>query len=201
MEVGDTVLAIGNAMGEGISATQGIISTKEKTIVVERRTLTVLQTDAAINQGNSGGPLVNANGEVIGINTAKLFASGVEGMGYSLPINEALAILNEILEIATADRPFLGITYREVTEEMKDLFNLPTLGIIIREVHAGTAAEKAGLQERDIVVAFGDYPISGGEDLRDALAASKVGEEVVLGVYRNNEMMEVTVTIGNLNER
>jgi serine protease Do len=203
MAVGDSVVAIGNAMGEGQTATSGIISAVNRQITVERRRFTVLQTDAAINQGNSGGPLVNINGEVIGINTAKLYASGVsvEGMGYSLPINEALEILNDLLDDGTAQIPFIGITYFEINENTKTLYNLPSLGIIIQNVAEGFPAHKAGLKPMDIVIAYDDTEIVTVEDFRDAIRASKVGDEIKLTLYRNNDLMEITVKVGNYNER
>jgi serine protease Do len=201
MSVGDSVVAIGNAMGEGLSATAGIISAVNREITVERRKLNVMQTDAAINRGNSGGPLVNAEGEVIAINTAKLYMSGVEGMGYSLPINEALKILEDLLESGTTDRPFLGIDYLVISEVEKEMYNLPSLGIIIRSLLDGGAAHEAGIMPRDIIVSFGGKEIINDEDLRNALTSSKVGETVRLEVYRGNEKLAFDVKIGNMNER
>lgn len=200
MRVGDSVVAIGNALGEGQTATSGIISATNREITVERRKLNVMQTDAAINRGNSGGPLVNTDGEVIAINTAKLYASGVEGMGYSLPINEALVILNELLEDGTAEKPFLGVEYRTLDEETKELFNLPSTGVIFRDILPGSAAEKAGLLPRDILVAFDGKPIRVADDLLEAILSCKVGDTVKLEVYRGNDRMEFVVTIGNRNE-
>ena len=199
--VGDSVVAIGNAMGEGQTATSGIISATNREITVDNRTLAVMQTDAAINRGNSGGPLVNADGEVIGINTAKLYASGVEGMGYSLPINEAMKILNDLLSDGIIEKPFIGITYLPIDEAVKDVWNLPSLGVIIRSVTEGGPAHEAGLAERDIIVALNEKTIITDGDLRNALSESKVGDTVKIAVYRGDERMEFTVKIGNMNER
>jgi serine protease Do len=201
MAVGDSVVAIGNAMGEGQTATSGIISATNREITVERRKLVVMQTDAAINRGNSGGPLVNAEGEVIGINTAKLYASGVEGMGYSLPINEAMAILNDLLDDGTVDKPFIGISYMPIDEATKEVWSLPSVGVIIRNTVEGGPAHEAGLMARDIIISFGENEIVNDEDLRNALSAYKVGDTVKAVIYRGNDRMEFTVKIGNMNER
>lgn len=202
MEVGDQVLAIGNSMGEGQTATSGIISAVNKQITVEGKTLDVMQTDAAINPGNSGGPLVNDKGEVIGINTAKLYASGAEGMGYSIPTNNALEILESLRVEGSIKKPYLGINYpRTIDEETRDLFSLPSTGVLITSVAENSPAEKAGLEARDLIVGYNDQPITGVEDLSKVLAASKVGDEVKLSIYRgSNTPMEITIIIGNANE-
>ena len=202
MRVGDEVVAIGNPMGEGQTATRGIISAINREITVDRRTLTVLQTDAAINPGNSGGALANIRGEVIGINTAKAIAFHIEGMGYALPSNEALVILNQLLEEGTTPRPFLGIRFHHIDERTRQMFALPSVGVMVRSVEAYSPAEEAGLTEGDLIVAFNQNPIETAEDLANALSQTDIGEVVVLSIYRNgNYPMTVTVTIGDSNAR
>ena len=200
--VGHEVVAIGNPMGQGQTATRGIISALDRQITVDGRTLNVLQTDAAINPGNSGGALANINGEVIGINTAKAISSYIEGMGYALPSNEALAILQRLLEDGTTPRPHLGIEPRTIDERARDMFVLPSVGVMIRSVLPGTAAEAAGLQEFDLIVRFDDAEITNIQDLAAALSNSTVGQTVTLHIYRNGIYpMDVEVVIGDANVR
>jgi len=202
MRVGDEVVAIGNPMGEGQTATRGIISAINREITVDRRTLTVLQTDAAINPGNSGGALANIRGEVIGINTAKAIAFHIEGMGYALPSNEALVILNQLLEEGTTPRPYLGIRFHHIDERTRQMFALPSVGVMVRSVEADSPAEAAGLTEGDLIVEFNQSPIETAEDLANALSQTDIGAVVVLSIYRNgNQPMTVTVTIGDSNAR
>ena len=202
LRVGDEVVAIGNPMGEGQTATRGIISAINREITVDRRTLTVLQTDAAINPGNSGGALANIRGEVIGINTAKAIAFHIEGMGYALPSNEALVILNQLLEEGTTPRPFLGIRFHHIDERTRQMFALPSVGVMVRSVEAYSPAEEAGLVEGDLIVEFNQSPIETAEDLAEALSQTDIGETVVLSIYRNgNQPMTVTVIIGDSNAR
>ena len=202
LHVGDEVVAIGNPMGQGQTATRGIISALDRQITVDGRTLRVLQTDAAINPGNSGGALANIRGEVIGINTAKAMSSLIEGMGYAIPSNDALTILERILEDGTTPRPHLGIEPRLVDERVRDMFALPSVGVMIRYVFPGTAAYQAGLQEFDLIVAFNNQPIETIEDLAAALRQSSVGERVVLHLYRNGIYpIDVEVVIGDANVR
>jgi len=202
MRVGDEVVAIGNPMGEGQTATRGIISAINREITVDRRTLTVLQTDAAINPGNSGGALANIHGEVIGINTAKAIAFHIEGMGYALPSNEALIILNQLLEEGTTPRPYLGIRFHHIDERTRQMFALPSVGVMVRSVEAYSPAEEAGLTEGDLIVEFNQNPIETAEDLANALSQTEIGEVVVLSIYRNgNQPATITVTIGDSNAR
>ncbi len=195
MQVGDVVLAIGNALGEGNTATNGIIGAKDKEINVEGRTLKVIQTNAAINPGNSGGPLVNMRGEVIGINTAKLLQYGysgqsmVEGMGYSISSN----IVKPIVEQLMKPRPFLGITGKNITQEMAEMFNLPQIGVMIEEVVPGGAAEAAGLRSTDIITVFDGKAIFNMEQLLEAIKECEIGKKVEIKVLRQGQM-PLTVT-------
>jgi len=202
MRVGDEVIAIGNPMGQGQTATRGIVSAINREITIDGRTLNVLQTDAAINPGNSGGALANIRGEVIGINTAKAISFNIEGMGYAIPSNEALSILEGLLEAATTPRPFLGITHQPIDERTRRQFALPSVGIMIMSVLPNSAAYEAGLVEWDLIVGFDGIVIESVEDLALALSQSTVGEESILQIYRNGiEAMEVSVIIGDFNAR
>jgi len=200
MQVGDDVVAIGNAMGEGKTATSGIISAINKQITIDGKTLDVIQTDAAINPGNSGGALANRDGEVIGINTAKLTSSNVEGMGYSIPSNIAKAIIEDLKINGSAKKPFLGIQGMSITEDMKELYNLPSLGVYVDEVTEGGSAEAAGIEQTDIIVGFNDIKITTIDELQAAIAASDVGDTVTIYIYRKGtHPMQFEAVLDNLN--
>jgi len=204
MRMGDSVVAIGNAMGLGQTATKGIISAVNLQITVNDPnsniplTLDVLQTDAAVNQGNSGGPLINHNGDVIGIVTAKLFGHGIEGMGYVLPINDIRDLLYRLKEQGSVRQAFIGLRTIPVTEVIRDQFNLPSVGMLIMEVVPGGPAYNAGIIERDLIVRFNGQAITNLDDYREALFASRPGDEVTIGIYRNRDFMEITVVLGSI---
>ncbi|MCL2377859.1 MAG: trypsin-like peptidase domain-containing protein [Defluviitaleaceae bacterium] len=205
LRMGDSVVAIGNAMGAGQTATKGIVSAVSLQITVNDPnshiplTLDVLQTDAAVNQGNSGGPLINQYGEVVGIVTAKLFGHGIEGMGYVLPINDIRELLLMLKEEGSTRHAFIGLTTLPITEPIRIQFNLPALGMLVRDggVIPDGPAYNAGIQEFDLIVQFNGQFITSFEEYRDALFASRPGDEVILGIYRNRVFMEVPVILGS----
>ncbi|MCL2361871.1 MAG: trypsin-like peptidase domain-containing protein [Defluviitaleaceae bacterium] len=205
MRMGDSVVAIGNAMGAGQTVTKGIISAVNLEITVYNQNtntslaLNVLQTDAAVNQGNSGGPLINQHGEVIGIVTAKLFGHGIEGMGYVLPTNDIRDILAELKAFGTERHPWLGIQSEEITESVRDMFNLPSTGMLIFNVIEDSPAYHAGVRERDLLVRFSGYDIGSRLDLFYAMQDYKPGDEVIIGVYRGGEYMEIMLVLGSVN--
>ena len=202
MRVGDEVIAIGNPMGQGQTATRGIISAINREITVDRRTLNVLQTDAAINPGNSGGALANIRGEVIGINTAKAISTHIEGMGYALPSNEALVILERLLKEGTMPRPHMGISVMPITQRTRELYALPAVGAMVRYVQEGSAAYEAGLEEWDLIVGFNDTVIETVEELLASIAGSSVGEEVIIEIYRfGSDPMKLMLIMGDANSR
>ena len=205
MLVGDEVVAIGNPMGGGQTATRGIISAINRQITVDGRTLDVLQTDAAINPGNSGGALANIRGEVIGINTAKAISFHIEGMGYAIPSNQARAILEQLLEDGTTPRPFLGVTTMQISEDTRRIYAMPSVGLIITFVQPGSPAYEGGLRELDLIIGYNNSPVENIDDLLYGLNQSGVGGSAVIQIYRNSpigmESVEVTVTIGDANAR
>jgi len=191
VEVGETVIAAGNMLGEGITVTNGIISAKNRVINLENATLTVLQTNAAINQGNSGGPLANMSGEIIGINVAKLSRPGIEGMGYSIPINDAKIILDAILqnqtmalEPAPSDRPQLGVMGITITYEMMVAYDFPAQGVYIVDTLEGGSARNAGLRSEDIIIGFESKRITTVEELALEMQNCSLGDTVRIYVYR-----------------
>jgi len=201
MRVGDTVLAIGNAMGEGNSVTRGVISAPEQEVSLygRERPMTMIQTDAAINYGNSGGPLINTRGEVIGININR--ASGmifgmtpVEGMGYSISSNVAMPILNNLINYR---RPGLGISGGTVDETIADQWDIPVLGVYVSSVIEGQAAYRAGLLPSDIITGFNGLPVFNFDQLVEAIRASEIGDIVEMRILRDgSHAMTLTVELG-----
>ena len=203
MRMGEPVVAIGNSLGEGQIVTMGIVSALNLQITIDdpgsRTTLTldVMQTDAAVNRGNSGGPLINQHGEVIGIVTAKLFGADIEGMGYALPINEAGEILMDLMETGSVRQPWIGIQHQEVLPYIRDMFNLPATGMLIREVFENTPAYDAGLQAFDLIAYFNGEEITSGYLFRQIILSHRPGDVVVLGIYRDHELINVELTLGS----
>ena len=204
LKVGEPAIAIGNALGYGQSVTTGIISATGRTI--DGFDGEYIQTDAAINPGNSGGALLNANGEVIGINSAKINSSAVEGMGFAIPISDASDVIQNLMnketrsKVSDEERGYLGIKGYDVSEEGAQMYNMPT-GVYVKEVISGGGAEKAGLTKGSIITGFEGSSISGMSSLQEQLQYYKAGEEVTLTVQipdKNGEYTEkdITVTLG-----
>ena len=204
LKVGEPAIAIGNALGYGQSVTTGIVSATGRTI--DGFDGEYIQTDAAINPGNSGGALLNANGEVIGINSAKINSSAVEGMGFAIPISDASDVIQNLMnketrsKVSDEERGYLGITGYDVSEEGAQMYNMPT-GVYVKEVMSGGGAEKAGLTKGSIITGFEGSSISGMSSLQEQLQYYKAGEEVTLTVQipdKNGEYTEkdIKVTLG-----
>ncbi len=187
MVPGEMVIAIGNALGYGQSVTVGYVSAVNREVNINNQTMTLLQTDAAINPGNSGGALINTSGQVIGINSVKFASEKVEGMGYAIPISDAVPMINELMNreaIAAEDQGFLGIdssTAQEVNEIYAERFNMP-IGVYINDVVAGSPAEEAGLMQGDIITGLDGSRIETVEDLKNALGYKKAGQTVKLKI-------------------
>ena len=203
--VGQQVVAIGNALGYGQSVTTGIVSALNRTIDIDGYQADLIQTDAAINPGNSGGALLDMQGRVIGINSAKAAANGVEGMGYAIPISNAKSILEDLMNKKTrtdkvdeADSAYVGIAGQGVSGEMSSLYGIPE-GIYLTEVQDGSPAADAGLQKGDIITKFEGISVTDKEDLIDQMSYYKVGETVTLEVQSatngSYEAREVEVTL------
>lgn len=195
LEVGECVIAIGNAMGMGLSATDGIVSMKEQTINVDGNSLTVMQTSAAINSGNSGGALVNSKGEVIGINTAKYNSSMAEGMGYAIPSNQIKPVVESLLETGTQPQPYIGITGTNAS-----LYNLE-VGALVLEVKDNSPAEAAGLKSGDIITQFNGKTIKDMDSLLNAMDSTDIGKKVDVTIVRDNkDKMKLQLTIADKNK-
>lgn len=198
LRVGDNVIAIGNALGQGKSATDGIISILNQTIEVDGRDLDVMQTSANINPGNSGGALVNFQGQIVGINTAKSIDG--EAVGYAIPSNTVTEVMYRLLEQGTTPRPYLGIMGQDITDEVADLYQLP-VGVLVRDVLPGGGAEEAGLEPGDIIVSLAGQTVMTMERLTEILAEQEVGTTVQMGVIRDGSTsVTLQVPIYDANE-
>lgn len=201
LKVGEPAVAIGNALGYGQSVTTGIISAKERTI--DGYDGDYIQTDAAINPGNSGGALLNINGELIGINSAKISDSTVEGMGFAIPISDVSDIIENLMNKETRtkvdedEQGYLGIKGYDVNETGAQMYNMPT-GVYIAEVTEGGAAEKAGLSKGTIITEFDGSSVSSMDSLKGQMAYYKAGETVTITVQvpeNNGEYTESKVEV------
>ncbi len=205
VQVGEFVVAIGNALGleGGPTVTVGVVSALGRTIETEPGVALsgLIQTDAAINPGNSGGPLMNLRGELIGINTAApgQTTSGFQpsGIGFAIAINEARPIIDQLLREGRVIRPYLGIVPVTVTPAVRAQLGLSTdRGVIITGVSQGSPAAQAGLEPGDVIIRIDDTPIENTADLRNALGAHKVGDEVQVTIVRGTQQGQVPVRLG-----
>lgn len=197
---GEMVIAIGNAAGEGQSLTVGYVSAIEREVEIEGVTMKLIQMDAAINPGNSGGALLNAKGELVGINNAKLIGTEVEGIGYAIPISEVLTLINQMVnreKIAYRDSAKLGIEGQDVTENLSEALDMP-VGIYIAGISEGSAAEKAGLPLYGVITEINGMTVKTKEQLQEALSYIRGGTEGTVTVQvreRGNYVLrEYTVT-------
>lgn len=211
MEIGEPVVAIGNAYGYGLSVTSGIVSALNREVSVEADGMTItnrlIQTDAAINPGNSGGALLNSKGELIGINSVKFISEDVEGMGYAIPISDVETIIGDLMNKTTRDlveegkRGYLGITGVDVTADASQSYGMPE-GVYISTITEGGAAESAGLQKGDIITKLDGSRITGYSQLRDTLSYYSSGETISITIQRleNAEyvekVMDITLSTG-----
>lgn len=194
LKVGQQVVAIGNALGYGQSVTVGYVSALNREIKLDNGTHKLIQTDAAINPGNSGGALLDMNGNVIGINEAKLAETGVEGMGYSIPVSTAKPIIESLMSHETkvkadeTERGYLGISGVDVTSDVAEQYNMPQ-GIYIARVGSGLAAEEAGLKKGDIITSFDGQGVQTMTQLQSLIQYYKAGQtvEIVAMVPKENE--------------
>ena len=191
LSVGEWVLAIGNALGEGITATEGIVSRLNVSVNVGEGNILygLIQTTAPVNPGNSGGPLVTMSGEVVGITSVKIVASGVEGMGYAISSDEAKPIIEDLIRYGRVTYPWLGVSVSTVTPLLAASENLSVdRGALIAEVAAGSPAYEAGLRVGDVIIRFKDRGISNVADLVRAIRASEIGEEVQIVFVRGEDI-------------
>ena len=201
LQIGELVVAIGNPLGYENTVTDGIVSGLNRQLTDYIDSATLIQTNATINSGNSGGALVNSKGEVVGINSAKLVASNAEGMGFALSINEVKPIVEEIISKGHVSRPYMGVSINsqyQVNEDTAARYEIP-MGIQVAEVMTGGPAARAGLQAGDIIYKVNGTLIQSFEDLSDIIDNSKVGDELQVFANRNGQKVVVNVVLGEAN--
>ena len=194
VQIGEFVLAIGNPYNLDYSVTAGIISALDRKMTVENTTYKVIQADCAINSGNSGGALVNSKGQVIGITTLKLSGTGIEGVSFAIPINDTISIYQTLIEKGKVSRPFVGISGLDI-DEATAIRNGLTKGIYVDSVVSGSAAEEAGIEPGDIIVAFDGKNISTMDELNEIKNTKNIGDKIEIRFYRKNKEKTVTITL------
>jgi 2-alkenal reductase len=204
LKPGETVIAIGSPLGDfKNTVTAGVISALGRSLDTGQGFLleNMIQTDAAINQGNSGGPLVNLAGQVIGINTLILRSGSgastvVEGLGFSIPSSTAQAVATQLIQKGAVVRPYLGIKFQSIDPQIARRYSLPAQwGVYVTQVDQGSPAAQAGIQQDDIIVQIGDFPLDETRPYANALFNYKGGDTVQLTLYRGNERLTLKVTL------
>lgn len=200
LQVGEPAIAIGNPLGlefQG-TVTAGVISALHRTINMESQRFPLIQTDAAINPGNSGGALVNADGDVIGINSAKISQTGVEGMGFSIHINEVKPIVKELIEKGKVVRAYLGLGLMDKATAAKYGLQLKTDGLLVARIYSDGPAANSDINEGDIITAVGEKSITNLMQLKQILDSHKPGESLTLTVLSNGAEHTVTIELGTM---
>lgn len=195
INVGEFAMAIGNPLGMDFTVTAGIISAVNREVSGEDgSTYLAIQTDAAINSGNSGGALVNANGEVIGINTLKISGAGIEGVGFAIPINSTTDVISQLIEFKTVKRPYIGVTGIAIDKETAELYGLPT-GISVRAISENSPAKEAGIEVGDIITKIEDKDVSTIAELNRIKYTYGIGDTVTLTILRNGKEQKIKVVL------
>lgn len=195
VQVGEFAMAVGNPLGMQNSITCGVVSAVSREVTDnDGKQYVLIQTDAAINSGNSGGALVNSKGEVIGINTLKLSGTGVEGMGFAIPINDTKDIYEQLIETGKVKRPYIGIAGIDLDDATAAKYSYP-LGIYIRTVEDFSSAQKAGLKPGDIIIGADGTAIKTMDELNTIKASHKIGDEMKLTINRDGKEIEITLVL------
>ena len=196
LKVGELVVAIGNPLGRELagSITVGYVSALNRTLTSNGRTYKLLQTDAAINPGNSGGALVSSSGKVIGINTVKIGATDVEGIGFAIPSNIAKPIVDELIKNGKIVRPYIGISGISLDDNMAKRYNL-VKGVYVAKIESSSAAYNAGIKVGDVIVKIDDKEITTIEELNEIKNSKSVGDTVKITVYRDGKNTEINVKL------
>lgn len=195
--VGELAITIGNPLGSELSGTvtAGIISALNRKLTIEGREMNLIQTDASINSGNSGGPLINSYGQVVGITSAKVATAYGEGLGFAIPIDEALPIISDLIEHGyVKGRPIVGITGETISDIYAQYYDIPR-GFIVREVVKNGPADKAGVQVGDIVIGIEGTLIENMDEFNEIKKNYKAGDTITISVYRNEKIVDLEITL------
>ncbi len=195
VQVGEFCMAIGNNLGLGTTVTDGIVSAVNRTVTDEDgNSYVAIQTNAAINSGNSGGALVNSQGQVIGINTLKVSGDGVEGVGFAIPINSTKDITDQLIEYQKVKRPYLGIGGIDVDEDMAKQYNL-TVGVYVKTLENFGAAERAGIKVGDVITKVDGQEIQNMDELNEIKNSKEIGDKITLTIWRDGKTEDIEVTL------
>ena len=194
VKIGEFSMAVGNPLGLGSSITCGVISAVNRQVTSDGTTYTCIQTDTAINSGNSGGALVNSEGKVIGVNTLKLSGTGVEGIGFAIPINSTLSITKDLIEYNKVLRPYIGLSTIDLTEDLAKANKL-VVGVYVKYVEDFSAGEKAGIKPGDVIIKADGKEVKTNNELNAIRDTHKIGDKMTLTIYRNGNEKEVTVAL------
>ncbi len=195
VKIGEFVLALGSPLGLDTSVTSGIVSALERDITTDDgTTYHVMQTDCAINSGNSGGALVNGNGQVIGINTLKLSGTGIEGVGFAIPINDTLDVIQQLIENGKVLRPYIGIAGSNLSENTAQRYNLP-VGVYVEDIYEDSGAANSGLKKGDVITAIDGTTISTMDELDAVKNEKEIGDTIKLTVYRSGQYIDIEITL------
>ncbi len=196
VKVGEFAMAVGNPVNMTSTVTTGIVSAVNRKITdSDGKTYTCIQTDAAINSGNSGGALVNAQGKVIGINTLKLSGTGIEGIGFAIPINSTTDITSQLIQYSKVKRPFIGISGIDLDETTAKKYNL-VVGIYVKSVEDFSSAEKGGLKSCDVIIEADGKSIKSMDELNEIKNSHQIGDTMKLKINRDGSEKEITLTLG-----
>jgi len=196
IKVGEFAMAVGNPLGMQSSITCGVISgINRKMTDIDGKNFTLIQTDAAINSGNSGGALVNSHGKVIGINTLKLSGTGIEGLGFAIPINSTIDVTSQLIQFSKVKRPYLGISGMDISNQIALEYNM-VVGVFVRFVEDSSSAQKAGLMPNDIIISIDEKAIKTMNELNEIKNSYQIGDEIKIKVIRDKQEKELTLILG-----
>ena len=195
VQIGEFAMAIGNPLGLTFSVSSGIISATNREITdTDGKKYTLIQTDAAINSGNSGGALVNSKGQVIGLNTLKISGNGVEGMGFAIPINATKEIYSQLIEYNKVKRPYIGISTIDVDNQTASYYNL-AVGVYVDSVSDFSPAQKAGIKVGDVITKINDVSVATADELNAEKNSCSIGDQITLTLIRNGQEMSISLTL------